>query len=103
MGCNCGKAKDPALTSTTLRMAEVTPLTNGIYQTTAFPDCQENYSGAFPGAFVYIVDVNGPNEKFFLRSQWKDAALYARRNGWTLNQLPARDFCHDLMLEVLGG
>jgi len=103
MGCNCGKGRDNALAGTTLRASAARPNHIGIYDTMSAPDCDTPYEGIFKAATLYIVDLNGEHEEFFVRAERQLAATKARKNKLTLAHLPAGQFCHDLMVELLEG
>lgn len=104
MGCrSCGGNRNAATYGTnTIRGTNARPNTLGLYDTASAPECTEVYSGQFQGASVYVVDLNGPNETFFLRAQRGEAVTKARKEKLTLAHLPARQFCHSVMVELLG-
>lgn len=105
MSCGCGKRQDEALAGTTLRQSRaVENASTGLYDVSSFPDCDVAYHGAFAksNVTVYVVDINGPNEQFFLKSQRNDAAKIARTQKLTLAHLHPANLCHDAMIGLFG-
>lgn len=102
MGCNCGRKQDKALAGTTLRASTSIASSSGIYDTTSAPGCTEPYTGAFRSAYIYAVDINGPREQFFVRSERDKAVRLARTERLRLDQVAATNLCNDLMIALLG-
>lgn len=77
---------------------------SGLYDTTSAPGCTEPYSGAFAksNVTVYVVDINGPQERYFLRKQRDEATRFARMNKLTLAHVHPANLCHDTMVELFG-
>jgi hypothetical protein len=104
ISCGCGKRQDEALAGTTLRMSTAVENSAGLYDISSFPDCDTPYHGAFAksNVTVYVVDINGPNEQFFLKSQRNEAARIARTQKLTLAHLRPNNICHDAMVGLFG-
>lgn len=105
MGCNCGKRQDETLVGTTLRHSpSFASSSSGIYDTMSAPGCIEPYHGAFArsNVYVYVVDINGDDEQFFLRGQRNEASQIARRGRRSLDTVHPANLCHDLMVQLFG-
>ncbi len=100
MGCGCGaKRGDRTVTTRVVR-----PPTNslGMFDLVSMPRCNTPYHGAFRSATIYVVGFQTDQERLFVRGDVAHAVEYAKQNKLSISHLPARQFCHDAMVEFFG-
>lgn len=105
MGCGCNKRQDQALAGTTLRSStNLEANSAGVYDISSAPGCTEAYYGAFSKAnvHVYVVDINGPNETFFVRGDRNQATQLARTERLKLDVVHPSNLCHETMVALFG-
>lgn len=103
MGCSCGKKREPRSEGTSaLRMS--TPSTNNysLYETSTLPNCDTAYYGAYTTSSIYVVGLKTEGERIFKRAEVTDAVAYAKASKLMIAHLPARQFCHEAMVQFLG-
>jgi hypothetical protein len=69
----------------------------------ADPYCEEPYSGRYQSATVFVVGYATEHEALFTRKQRTEALDYARSKKLTFDGVVARECCHHVMVELLGG
>lgn len=103
MPCACKQGKDALLwDGRGLTRSNPQPDDNGVYVLQADPECSTPYFGAFRGATVFIVGYGTASEKVYRRADRKPAIQDARENKLSIDQVPARALCHNLMVALLG-
>ena len=91
-GCGCG-GKRPQGTAASLRRSFSIPEPT---------NCSGTYSGPNEDRVVYMVAIGTENEQGFAKDQRATAMSLAARNQWTIDPLPARSLCHEVVVAALG-
>ena len=102
-GCGCGGKRIEGSRATLRRSHRISQDVSGAYSSGSSVNCSGPYSGANPDQVIYMVAIGTENEQGFTRANRAQAIHVAATNEWTIDPLPARSLCHEVVVGVLGG
>lgn len=102
MPCGCGqRGSTPSAFGLAKGSVQITD--QGMIMLASTNGCTEPYHGQYQGASVYVVGLGTDAEAVYLKADNKRALRDARARRTTFDHLPARQLCHERMVELLGG